>query len=160
VLISAACLAAKRYRLTAFRALRSEGTMRTPLRVTFQGTTPSGALRHMIEEQVDHLEQFFGRLTACHVVFKLPDGNHRTGGLYEVTVHLKMPGGTTVDVDRTPSLDERFADPLFALSDTFRRARRRLQDRARLLRHEVKTHRLRTPRSPRRRRAAAEDDTA
>ena len=132
--------------------------MRTPLRVTFQGTTPSGAMRRVIEEQVDHLEQFFGRLTACHVVFKLPDGNHRTGGLYEVTVLLKMPGGVTVDVDRTPGLDQRFADPLFALSDTFRRARRRLQDRARLMRHEVKTHRLRLPRAVRRRQHA-DDDT-
>jgi hypothetical protein len=49
-----------------------------------------------------------------------------------------MPGGVTVDVDRTPSLDERFADPLFAVTDAFRRARRRLQDRAKVMRHEVK----------------------
>jgi ribosome-associated translation inhibitor RaiA len=121
--------------------------MRTPLRITFQNTTPSPALRRMITEQVDHLEQFFGRLTACHVVFKVPDGNHRTGGSpYEVTVHLKMPGGVSVDIDRTPGLDERFADPLFAISDSFRRARRRLQDRARVLRAEVKKHRTRASR--------------
>jgi ribosome-associated translation inhibitor RaiA len=115
--------------------------MRTPLRVTFQNTPPSDALRRTIEEQVDHLEQFFGRLVGCHVVFKLPDGNHRTGGSpYEVNVHIKMPGGQTVDVDRAPGLDERFADPLFAVSDAFRRARRRLQDRSRVMRREVKTH--------------------
>lgn len=121
--------------------------MRTPLRITFQNTRPSPALRRMISEQVEHLEQFFGRLTACHVVFKLPDGNHRTGGSpYEVTVHLTMPGGVSVDVDRTPGLDERFADPLFAISDSFRRARRRLQDRARVLRNDVKAHRSRASR--------------
>ena len=120
--------------------------MRTPLRVTFQNTAPSDALRRLIEEQVDHLENFFGRLTACHVVFKLPDGNHRTGGLYEVAVHLKMPGGITVDVDRTPGLDERFSDPAFAVTDTFRRARRRLQDRARVMRRDIKTHRPRAAR--------------
>lgn len=121
--------------------------MRTPLRITFQNTTPSPALRGMISEQVEHLEQFFGRLTACHVVFKLPDGNHRTGGSpYEVTVHLTMPGGVSVDVDRTPGLDERFADPLFAISDSFRRARRRLKDRARVLRNDVKAHRSRASR--------------
>jgi ribosome-associated translation inhibitor RaiA len=113
--------------------------MKTPLRITFQNTPSSNAIREMITEQVDHLEQFFGRLTACEVHFKVPDGNHRTGGLYEVTIHLKMPGGHTVDVDRTPSLDERHADPQFAVSDAFRRARRRLQDRAKVLRHEVKT---------------------
>jgi ribosome-associated translation inhibitor RaiA len=113
--------------------------MRTPLRITFQNTPSSNAIRRLIEEQADHLEQFFGRMTACHVVFKVPDGNHRSSGLYEVTVHIKMPGGTTVDIDRTPSLDERFSDPQFAVSDAFRRARRRLQDRAKVMRQEVKS---------------------
>jgi ribosome-associated translation inhibitor RaiA len=112
--------------------------MNTPLRITFQNTPSSDAIRQLIEEQVDHLEQFFGRMTACHIVFKIPDGNQRSGGLYEVAVHLKMPGGMTVDIDRTPALDDRFADPQFAVSDAFRRARRRLQDRAKVMRHEVK----------------------
>lgn len=120
--------------------------MRTPLRVTFQNTKSSDALRGYITEHVDHLEIFFGRMTDCHVVFKLPDGNHRSSGLYEVSVHLKMPGGVTVDADRTPGLDERFADPQFAIGDAFRRARRRLRERARVLRHEVKTHRSRSSR--------------
>ncbi|GEP59978.1 HPF/RaiA family ribosome-associated protein [Reyranella soli] len=113
--------------------------MHTPLRITFQNTPSSDAIRQLIEAQADHLEQFFGRMTACHVVFKLPDGNHRSGGPYEVTVHIKMPGGMTVDIDRTPGLDERFADPQFAVSDAFRRARRRLQDRAKVMRQEVKS---------------------
>jgi ribosome-associated translation inhibitor RaiA len=113
--------------------------MTTPLRITFQNTPASDAIRSLIEAQVDHLEQFFGRMTDCHVVFKLPDGNHRSGGPYEVTVHLKMPGGMTVDIDRTPGLDERFADPQFAVTDAFRRARRRLKDRAKVMRHEVKS---------------------
>jgi ribosome-associated translation inhibitor RaiA len=121
--------------------------MRTPLRITFQNTPPSDAIRRLIEEQADHLEQFFGRLTACHVVFKLPDGNHRTGGRFEVTVHIKMPGGHTVDVGRTPQRDERFSDPQFAVSDAFRRARRRLQDRAKVMRHEVKALHKRMDRS-------------
>ena len=97
--------------------------METPLKISFQGGDTSDALRTTISENVGALERIYGRMTACHVVFKLPDGNHRTGGPYEVTVHIKMPGGTTVDVDRTPGLDERFADPQFAVSDAFRRAR-------------------------------------
>jgi len=112
--------------------------MHTPLRITFQNTPPSDAVRQLIEEQASHLEQFFGRMTDCHVVFKLPDGNHRSGSPYEVTIHIKMPGGTTVDIDRTPGLDERLSDPHVAVVDAFRRARRRLQDRAKVMRHEVK----------------------
>lgn len=115
-----------------------EAKMHTPLKITFQNTPTSDAIRALIEEQVDHLEQFHGRMTNCTVVFKLPDGNHRNGGPYEVTVHLGLPGGASVDVDRTPHLDERFSDPRFAVTDAFRRARRRLQDRAKVLRKEVK----------------------
>ena len=112
--------------------------MHAALRITFQNTPSSSAIRHMIEQQADHLEQFFGRMTACDVHFKLPDGNHRSSGLYEVSIHIKMPGGMTVEIDRTPSLDDRFSDPQFAVGDAFRRARRRLQDRAEVMRHEVK----------------------
>ncbi len=112
--------------------------MEAPLRITFQNTPPSDSIRQLIQEQIDHLEQFFGRMTSCSVVFKLPDGNHRNGGPYEVTVHLNLPGGVSVDVDRTSQLDERFSDPRFAVTDAFRRAKRRLQDRAKVLRKDVK----------------------
>ena len=40
---------------------------------------------------------------------------------------------------RSPGLDERFSEPQFAVSDAFRRARRRLQDRAKVMRQEVKS---------------------
>ena len=49
-----------------------------------------------------------------------------------------MPGNIEVNIDHTPTPDERFGDPLFAVSDAFRRARRQLQDRLRRLRGDVK----------------------
>ena len=112
--------------------------MHTPLRITFQNTPSSDAIRQLIEQQAEHLEQHFERMTDCHVIFKLPDGHHRSGGHYEVAIHLKMPGVGQVDIDRTSSPDDRLADPQFAVSDAFRRAHRRLQDRAKVMRHEVK----------------------
>jgi ribosome-associated translation inhibitor RaiA len=112
--------------------------MQTPLRISFQGSAPSDALRQMVVEQVDTLERFHGRLTSCHVVVKVPDNHHRTGGHYEVSIHLAMPGNIDVNIDHTPTLDERFGDPLFAVSDTFRRARRQIRDRVRRLRGDVK----------------------
>ncbi len=112
--------------------------MNAQLRITFQNTPSSDAIRQLIEEQAEHLQQYFERMTTCHVVFKLPDGNHRSGGLYEVGIHIKMPGGQTVDVGRTPQADERYSDPMFAVTDAFRRARRRLGDRAKVMRNEVK----------------------
>ena len=125
--------------------------MRTPVRVSFQGTAPSQALRREVMEHVDALERFHGRMTACHVVVKAPDRRHRTGGLFEINIHLALPGGVEVTIDRLPSLDERFADPLFAVGDAFRRARRQIQDRIRRQRGDVKSHRPRAPRSTARR---------
>jgi ribosome-associated translation inhibitor RaiA len=113
--------------------------MNTQLKITFQNTPSSDAIRALIEEQVEHLERVFDRITTCEVHFKLPDGNHRHGGLFEVRIHLLLPGGVSIDVDRTPGQDERFAEPQFAVTDAFRRARRQLQDQAKLLRNEVKS---------------------
>ena len=106
-------------------------TMQTPLRLSFQGSTPSDALRQMVVEQADGLQRFHDRLTSCHVIVKVPDAHHRSGGHYEVSIHLTLPGNNEVNIDHTPTPDARFADPLFAVSDAFRRARRQIQDRVR-----------------------------
>lgn len=112
--------------------------MQTLSRISFQGSTPSDALRQMIVEHVDALERFHDRLTSCHVVVKVPDRHHRSGGHYEVSMRLTMPGNIEVDIDQAPTADERFGDPLFAVSDAFRRARRQIQDHVRRQRGDVK----------------------
>jgi hypothetical protein len=43
-------------------------------------------------------------------VLKGPDGRHRTGGLYEVSIHLALPNAREVNVGRSPQTDERQAD--------------------------------------------------
>jgi cold shock CspA family protein len=53
---------------------------------------------------------------------------------------LGLPQGRKVAVVRTPHQDERYADLGFALRDTFKHARRRLQDQARRLRGQTKFH--------------------
>jgi cold shock CspA family protein len=106
----------------------------------FQGFEPSSHLRERIAKQVGKLEDRFGRITACRVVVKGPGSHHRTGGHYEVNVHLSLPDGREVSVERTPDLDERYGDPLFAINDAFKRAGRRLQDQVRRMRGQVKLH--------------------
>lgn len=93
--------------------------MRTPVRVSFHGTAPGQALRREVMVRVDAVERFHGRMTAGDIIIKAPDRRHRTGGLFEINIHLTLPGGVEVNIDRTSSLDERFADPLFALGDAF-----------------------------------------
>jgi ribosome-associated translation inhibitor RaiA len=112
--------------------------METPLRISFQGSEASDALRDLITEHVGALEQLHGRLTACHVVIQVPDRHHRTGGLYSVNIHMTLPGGIDINVDHTPQADERFANPQFAVNDSFRRAKRLLKEHVHKQRGEVK----------------------
>jgi cold shock CspA family protein/ribosome-associated translation inhibitor RaiA len=113
--------------------------MQTPVQIDFQGMKPVESMREKIEQHVSGLEERFGRITACRVVLRAPGQHHRTGS-YEVNVHLALPNGKQVDIDRTPQADERFTDIDFAINDAFKRARRRLQDEARQLQGQVKTH--------------------
>ncbi len=114
--------------------------MQTPVQIDFQGMHGGEELRASIEKHVAQLEQRFGRVTACRVVLKGPGGHHRTGGLYEVNIHLALPDGREVNVGRTPPADERHADLSFAINDAFKHARRRLQDHVRRLQGQVKQH--------------------
>jgi ribosome-associated translation inhibitor RaiA len=113
--------------------------MKTPLRISFQGSDPSNALRQMIVGHVDALEQLYGRLTACHVVIRVPDKHHRTSGLFSANIHMTLPGGIDINVDQTPQADARFASPQFAVTDAFRRAKRLIKERVHKQRGEVKT---------------------
>jgi len=114
--------------------------METLLKVDFHGAESSEALQNKIAEHVDALEHLYGRLTACHLSVEAPGHHHRKGGLFHVSIRLTLPNGREVNVGTTPRADERHADVLFAINDAFRRARRQLQDRAREMRGQVKTH--------------------
>jgi ribosome-associated translation inhibitor RaiA len=114
--------------------------MQSAPQIDFQGMEPVEQVRSAIAKHVSDLESRFGRLTACRVVLKSPGGHHRTGGLYEINIHLSLPNGRDVDVDRTAAADERHADVSFAVNDAFKRARRRLQDHVRRMQGQVKAH--------------------
>jgi cold shock CspA family protein len=114
--------------------------METLPQIDFQGTDPSPALRSLIEGHIKELEDRFGRITACRVVVRAPSGHHRTGGLFEINVHLSLPNGREVKVSRTPQSDERHSDAEYAIADAFKRTRRQLQDQVRRLQGKTKTH--------------------
>ena len=67
--------------------------METPVQIDFQGMQARTDVRDSIEKHVAELERRYGRVTACRVVVKGPSGHHRTGGLYEVNIHLALPNG-------------------------------------------------------------------
>lgn len=112
--------------------------METPVRISFQGSTPSESLSNLISEHLEALERLYGRLTSCQVVVQVPDRHHRTSNLYSVNIHLMLPGNIDINVDHTPQDDSRFSDPVFAVNDAFRRAKRLIKEKARKQRGEVK----------------------
>lgn len=114
--------------------------METPLEIDFQGVSPGLTLQSLIEDHVANLEKRFGRITSCRVVLKGPGHHHRTGGIYEVNIHMTLPTGREVNVSKARNADERHADVNFALNDAFKRARRQLQDRVRKIQGKVKHH--------------------
>jgi cold shock CspA family protein/ribosome-associated translation inhibitor RaiA len=114
--------------------------METPIEIDFHNVDGSPAYDERIRSHVAELETRFGRITAGRVVVTGPGGHHRTGGLYEVHVHLSLPDGREVHVDHVNQGDERFADIRFAINDAFKRARRQLQDEVRELEGQVKHH--------------------
>jgi cold shock CspA family protein/ribosome-associated translation inhibitor RaiA len=114
--------------------------MQTPIEIDFQGIAGTPVVRDAISKHVDELEQRYGRVTACRVVLKGPGEHHKTGGLYEINIHLSLPNGREVNIGRTAQADERHSDLTFAINDAFKRARRRLQDHARHLQGQVKRH--------------------
>lgn len=114
--------------------------MQTPVEIEFQGLAASAENRAAITRHVNELEDRFGRATACRVIVKGPGAHHRTGGVYEVSIHLALPNGREVNVSRSTQSDERHSDLTFAIANAFKRARRQLQDRARRMRSDVKQH--------------------
>ncbi len=112
--------------------------LQTPVKIAFQGSTPSEALTQLINDEVETLERVYGRLTACQVTVRVPDNHHRTG-FYSVHVRLAMPGNYEVVVDQQPGNDDRLTTPQFAVNDAFRRAKRQIQDRAKKMRGDTKT---------------------
>jgi cold shock CspA family protein len=115
-------------------------TMQTPPEIEFQGMAGSPEIEKAIAKHLAQLEERWGRVTACRVVLKGPGFHHRKGGLYEVHIHLALPEGREVNVERTPPADERHSDLTFALNDAFKHARRQLQDQVRRAQGQVKHH--------------------
>ncbi|MEX0853676.1 MAG: HPF/RaiA family ribosome-associated protein [Bauldia sp.] len=114
--------------------------METLPQIAYPGAKPPEPVRRSVEAHVAVLEKRFGRITACRVTIRSPSGHHRTGGLYQVTVHISLPNGREVNVAHLENADERLADLSFAVNDAFKRTRRRLQDQVGRMRGEVKTH--------------------
>ena len=115
--------------------------MQTPLQLDIQGFELSAHLRELIESNAEKLAKRFDHIVNCRVVVRAPGTHHRMGEPFAISVHLGLPNGREVSVGRTvKSADRRYADPVFAINNSFRRAMRQLGDQARRMEGNVKQH--------------------
>jgi cold shock CspA family protein len=107
--------------------------MQLDLHVSARNVTLGPAEEERIREAAGKLDELDPRLTGCRVIVSTPHRKPRTGRRYQVEIELLAPGGQIV-VRRQS--DENL---LSAIQSSFAAARRRLQDRVRRRRGQVKS---------------------
>lgn len=113
--------------------------MEEPLEISFRNVDHSSALEAAIRERAEGLERFFDRIVGCRVVVEAKQRRHHKGNLYALRIDLHLPGHEIV-VNRTGPKQHAHEDVYVALRDAFNAAARQLEDHARKVRGDVKTH--------------------
>lgn len=108
--------------------------MQSPLQITIRDMEHSEALETHIRAKAEKLEEFFSHITSCRVLIEVPHKHHRQGKQFNVRLDIGVPGGE-IAVNR-----DHAEDVYVALRDAFDAAKRKLEDYARKLRGDIKTH--------------------
>jgi ribosomal subunit interface protein len=108
--------------------------MQLPLQITIRDIEHSDALDAHIRDKAGKLDEFFGHIMSCRVVVEMPHKHHQQGKNYTVRIDIGVPGSEIV-VNR-----DHAEDVYVALRDAFDAAKRQLEDYARKIRGDVKTH--------------------
>lgn len=113
--------------------------MQIPLQITIRGIEHSDALETHIRDKAEKLDEFFDRIMSCRVVVEVPHKHHNQGKQFNVRIDVSVPGSEIV-VNR-----DHAEDVYVALRDAFDAAKRQLEDYARKIRGDVKTHQPKNP---------------
>lgn len=100
--------------------------MQTPVEIQFVGMSKSEAVEARIRERTARLEQFFGRITSCHVFVDAPHHHARKGNACEVRIEVRIPGKELV-VNRQPGNVHAHHDIYVAIRDAFDAMERQLK---------------------------------
>lgn len=115
--------------------------MSIPVEISFHGMESTKALRDSIQQHADRLERFAADILSCRVVIEPIQKRHHHGNLYQVRIHLSLPGGH-VEAGHTAPENHSHEDAYVAIRDAFDAARRQLEDLVRKQRGDVKQHAL------------------
>jgi ribosome-associated translation inhibitor RaiA len=119
--------------------------MRHPVQITWRDMAPSTAVGTKIREEAARLDEFYDRITSCHVTIGIPRRYQNGKYQFHVRIDLIVPGAEIV-VNHEPTLqrslqrlggEERakwqelsapHKDVYVAIRDAFKVARRKLQE--------------------------------
>jgi cold shock CspA family protein/ribosome-associated translation inhibitor RaiA len=114
--------------------------MATPIEIVFKNMDHSDFVEQRVQKEAAKLDRFFGRTGSIRVVIEAANRSHRKGDLYQVGIHMTVPPGGSLDVNRAKPASHAHEDVYVAIRDAFSAARRQLQDHARKLGGDVKAH--------------------
>ena len=113
--------------------------MQLPLQLSFRGIPSSEAIEARVREYADRLDRFYPRITSCRVMVEAQHHRHHKGNVYHVRINVSVPGREIV-VKRDPAEHGAHQDLYVALRDAFEAVTRQIEDFAREVRADVKTH--------------------
>ena len=108
--------------------------MQTPATISFRNFPRSEAVAARIEEKICKLEQYYDRIICCRVVVQAPHRHNTKGKLYQVHIHLGLPGDDIV-VGNDSAKDHSHEDVYIAVRDSFEAIRRQLKKHVRQIRN-------------------------
>lgn len=106
--------------------------MAVALQISYRGVDQSDALDALVADEALKLERYFGRILACRVLIERE--HRRSAAPFFARLTLNLPG-EDVFINHAGDVDDAlaaFKDPVVAIRQAFKRARRQLQDRVRL----------------------------
>lgn len=112
--------------------------MQIPMQITIRDMEHSEALETLIREKAQKLEEYFNHIMSCRVVVDMPHKHHHQGKQFNVRIDIGVPGNEIV-VNRDHS-----EDVYVAVRDAFNAGKRQVEDYARKIRGNVKTHESRS----------------
>jgi ribosomal subunit interface protein len=108
--------------------------MEIPLQITSRDFELTDAIKSEILDKAGKLDKYYDRIMRCRVVIETPHRHHQEGRMYNVQIHITVPGKEMV-VKREPH-----EDLYVAIRNSFDAARRKLEDFAKLQHGHVKRH--------------------
>jgi ribosomal subunit interface protein len=109
------------------------------MQITIRDIDHSEALEAHIRDKAKKLDEFFNHIMSCRVVVEMPHKHHRQGKQFNVRIDIGVPGSEIV-VNR-----DHAEDIYVALRDAFDAAKRQLEEYARKIRGDIKTHQPKRP---------------